>query len=98
MNDANDLLPDRVAADLPPLSARFYVPRLADKPQNPIMDTLKLLGDLKAPPVQSSLLQRRWIADRAANQPLPDSSHTGDAADLWQRVCDKGLIYGVRCL
>lgn len=27
--------------DLPPLPRRFFVPPLADKPQNPIMDTLK---------------------------------------------------------
>jgi hypothetical protein len=96
MNHAHDFLPDRVAAELPPLNARFCVPRLADKPQNPIMDTLKLLGDLKAPPAQSALLNRREIADRATNQPtVLDYPHAGNAADLWQRVCDKGLVHGV---
>ena len=95
MNHAHDFLPDRVVAELPPLNARFCVPRLADKPQNPIMDTLKLFDDLKAPPVQSDLLNRRG-GDRPANQPQFDSFHTDDAAHLWQRVYDKGLFYGVR--
>ncbi|KAF9646581.1 hypothetical protein BDM02DRAFT_3099578 [Thelephora ganbajun] len=94
MNHAHDFPPDRVVAELPPLDAHFYVPRLADRPQNPIMDTLKLLNDLKAPPVQSTLLTWREIADRAANQPLFDSFHIGDAENLWQRVCDKGLVHG----
>ena len=94
MNHAHDFLTDRVVTELPPLDARFYVPRLADKPQNPIVDTLKLLDDLKAPPVQPALLDRREIADRAANQPPPDYFHA-DTAHLWQRVCDKDIFYGV---
>jgi len=96
MNHTYDFLPDRVTAELPPLNARFYVPRLADKPQNPIMDALKLLDDLKAPPVQSTLLNRREVADRAANQPVSDPFRADDAANLWQRVCDKGPLHEVR--
>ena len=30
---------------LPDIGPRFHVPVLADKPQNPIMDTMKLLED-----------------------------------------------------
>jgi len=96
MNHAQDFLPDRVIAELPPLNARFYVPRLADKPQNPIMDTLKLLDDLKAPPVQSTLLKRREVADRATSQPVSDPLHADDAANLWRRVCDEGLLHEVQ--
>jgi len=96
MNHAQDFLPDRVIAELPPLNARFYVPRLADKPQNPIMDTLKLLDDLKAPPVQSTLLKRREVVDRAASQPVSDPFRVDDAANLWQRVCDGGLLHEVQ--
>lgn len=96
MNYAHDFPPDHVVAELPPLNARFYVPKLADKPQNPIVDTLKLVDDLKAPPVQSTLLDRRGIADRAASQPPFDSFHTSDAPNLWEGLCDKGLICGVR--
>ena len=62
------------------------------------MDTLKLLDDLKTPPVQSTLLTRREIANRAVDQPPFDSSHADDAASLWQRLCDKGLVYGVHLL
>jgi len=96
MNYAHDFPPGRVAAELPPLNTRFYVPRLADKPQNTIMDTLKLVDNLKAPPVQSSLLDRREMADRAANQSPFDSFHSGDAANLWERVCDMDLARAVR--
>lgn len=96
MNHAHDFLPDRVVAELPPLNARFHVPKLADKPQNPIMDTLKLLDDLKAPPVQSTLLDKREAADRVANQSLSDSIRADDTTNLWQRVCDKDVLYGVR--
>lgn len=95
MNHAHDFLPARVVAELPPLNARFCVPRLADKPQNPIMETLKLLDDLKVPPVQSALLNRQG-ADRPAKQPAFDSFRADDAAHLWQRVCDRGLFHGVR--
>jgi hypothetical protein len=96
MNHAHDFLPDRAVAELPPLHVRFCVPRLADKPQNPIMDTLKLLGDLKAPPAQSTLLNRREAADRATDQPVSDHFRVDGAANLWQRVCDKGLLHEVR--
>ena len=97
MNYAHDFLPDRVTAELSPLNARFYVPRLADKPQNPIMDTLKLLDDLKTPPVQSTLLNRReMIADCAANQPEFDSFRGDSAANLWQRVYNKSLLREVQ--
>lgn len=37
------------AEDLPEVGPRFHVPSLVDKPQNPIMDTLKLLQDLNLP-------------------------------------------------
>ena len=96
MNHAHDFLPDRVVAELPPLNARFYVPRLVDKPQNPIMDTLKLLDDLKAPPVQSTLLNRREAVGSAANQPVSDLFRVDDATNLWQRVCGKGPLHEVR--
>lgn len=96
MNHADDFLPDRVAAELPPLNAGFHVPRLEDKPQNPIMDALKLLDDLKAP-VQSDLLNRRERADRAANQPVFDCFRIGDEPHLWKKVYQKGLLHGVRC-
>lgn len=98
MNHAHDFLPDRVVTELPLLNARFCVPKLADKPQNPIMDTLKLLDDLKVPPVQPGLLSRREITDHATNQPPFDSFHAGDTAHMWQRVCDKGFFYGVRSI
>ena len=96
MNHTFDFLPDRVVAELPPLNVRFYVPRLADKPQNPVMDTLKLLDDLKAPPVQSTLLNRQEIADRAVNQPIFDYFCADNAENLWKRVRDRDLLRGVQ--
>ena len=95
MNDTLDFRPGRAVAELPPINARFYVPRLADKPQNPIMDTLKLLDDLNAPPVQPTLLLRREAADRAANEPPLHSSPTSDVANLWRIVCDNRLLHKV---
>lgn len=38
---------ERVLAELAP---RFFIPRLADKPQNPIMDSLKLSLDIRQLP------------------------------------------------
>lgn len=38
---------DRVLDDLAP---RFFTPRLLDKPQNPIMDSLKLSRDIRRLP------------------------------------------------
>ena len=95
MNYAHDFLPDRVVAELPPLNARFCVPRLPDKPQNPIMDTLKLLDDLKAPPVQSTLLNGRETADCDTNRPVFGPFLTNDAAELWQEICDKDFLHQV---
>lgn len=40
LEDAGPATLHETLADLPP---RFFIPRLADKPQNPIMDTLKLM-------------------------------------------------------
>ena len=96
MNGTHDSLPDRAVAELPPLNARFYVPKLADKPQNPILDTLKVLGGLDAPPVQPALLLRREAADPAVDRPLFGSFHAGEKMNLWRKVCDKGLLHRVR--
>jgi hypothetical protein len=49
-----DLQNECVIEQLPPLNPRFFIPRLTDKPQNPIMDSLKLSQDLKRLPVLSS--------------------------------------------
>lgn len=96
MNYTHDFLPDRVVAELPPLNARFCVPSLPDKPQNPIMDTLKLLDDLKAPPAQSTLLNRPETADCATNQPAFGAFRADGAAGLWQKICDKDFLHQVR--
>ena len=82
-------------AELPPLNARFCVPRLPDRPQNPVMDTLKLLDDLKAPPVQSALLNRREIADCNTNRPVFGPSRADDTAGLWQEIRDKDFLHQV---
>lgn len=48
INDFNSLSldppagPTKGSNQLPRIETRFFVPRLVDKPQNPIMDTLKL--------------------------------------------------------
>ncbi|OCH93115.1 hypothetical protein OBBRIDRAFT_725379 [Obba rivulosa] len=40
---------------LPEIAPQFHVPALADKPQNPIVDTLKLVQDLNVPPQTPNL-------------------------------------------
>ncbi|KAI0371144.1 hypothetical protein BV20DRAFT_1120885 [Pilatotrama ljubarskyi] len=45
LEDARDLRRDTLP-DLPP---QFFIPRLADKPQNPIMDTLRLMRSHEQP-------------------------------------------------
>lgn len=96
MNDMRDSLPNHVVAELPPLSARFCIPRLVDKPQNPIVDTLKLLDNLNVLPVQSTLLLRRETKDSPANLSPLDPFYTGDPANIWQRVRDGCLSHEAR--
>ena len=51
-----DLQDEHVLEELTPFTPQFFIPRLAEKPQNPIMDSLNLSQDLKRPPVSSKLL------------------------------------------
>ena len=97
MNDKRDPLSNRVVAELPPLNARFHVPRLVDKPQNPILDTLKLSGDLDVSPVHPTLLLRQEVANRGTNKPVFNPIYTGDTESLWQKAVDEGSFHGVLC-
>lgn len=55
VNSSNDYLPS--------IPIAFFMPKLADAPQNPIMDTLRLAQELKA------------FNARSASSKLPDLTH-----------------------
>lgn len=76
--------------DTPP---RFFIPRLDDKPQNPIMDTLRLLNkESNAQPTMpkaSSLLPLEY---RSLSEDLPEFEQTqleNRREQLWQLAASR---------
>ncbi|KAG6828692.1 hypothetical protein H0H92_007054 [Tricholoma furcatifolium] len=73
--------------DMTPLTQRFFVPQLADKPQNPIMDTLKLekereLSKLSNLPMELGLL---------AMDPVVASPPAINKYNLWTDALTRNL-------
>lgn len=63
---------------LPPLNARFHIPRLQNKPQNPIIDTLHLWRDTHKAVANSGLL----AIEIALFQSTPNDWEGIDVADI----------------
>ena len=78
---------DQNATPVPALPPSFFVPRLDDKPQNPIMDTLRLLrskphpAPLPAPPTHSLPPELELLSED-----LLKFAHAGQnhLEDIWQ--------------
>ena len=81
MTDPFPLLPpldypsDSESYELPPIFPTFSVPKLADKPQDPIMDTLRFtqsaqrhLADPQLLPPEVIALTDLWLSDSAKTQ------------------------------
>jgi hypothetical protein len=58
---------DNAMDDLPPILPKFFVPRLEDKPQNPIMDTLRLSSEN----IQSHMPRELAIISTISDPPRP---------------------------
>jgi len=71
---------------LPPLRLRFFTPRLAEKPQDPIMDALNREQNLKLASLRASeTLPLDSVI--SANQPLPPlAAPTDDDDGFWCQV------------
>ncbi|KAH9942301.1 Spc98 family-domain-containing protein [Epithele typhae] len=69
---------------LPELPPRFFIPRLDDKPQNPIMDTLRLLEE-------DTLLHRPWCASplSADTLRLVEVRRQESADSLWRQAVSR---------
>jgi hypothetical protein len=81
---------------LSPLHLQFFMPRLIDKPQDPIMDTLKLLKDLQLPPVTGSRTLPTELLAGSYLPPLSIPSTSED--DFWINALRKGDVDLVRAL
>lgn len=68
---------------LPPISPHFFVPRLCEKPQNPIMDTLKLSSTHSFTLSKPALLPELSIlvADTCGHLLFPRDTKSEDA--IW---------------
>ncbi|KAI0030769.1 Spc98 family-domain-containing protein [Vararia minispora EC-137] len=70
---------------LPHLRLQFFMPRLANKPQDPVIDALRLMQNSSLPPVGSSrTLPTGLFADGVALPRLTNLPEDGD--DFWVRV------------
>ncbi|KAG6850437.1 hypothetical protein H0H93_013309 [Arthromyces matolae] len=80
---------------LPPITRRFFVPPLSDKPQNPIMDTVKSLQEkengssvlFKLPPELGSFVADPYLAPRSQQR-------NRLADDFWRDALTRNL--GIR--
>lgn len=78
---------------LPRIHPKFFVPRLADRPQNPIMDTLnsKVATESRNSPFQSPLLPTELaILLTDSNTYRPPSRH-----DLWVEAATRSVGHTV---
>ncbi len=79
---------------LPELGPRFFVPRLAEKPQNPIIDSLEFRHEtrpveLKVPPLDDILAVEDEIMQDLV-EPLTES--------IWERAASRHHPLSVRML
>ncbi|KAG6861911.1 hypothetical protein C0995_009861 [Termitomyces sp. Mi166 len=76
---------------LPPLARQFFVPELTDKPQNPIMDTLKRALELKSTPLLFKF--PRELESLAVDTSL-DSRPQKSSSEFWRDALTRNL--GIR--
>jgi hypothetical protein len=84
-----DIGPSEYKDDLPPVLPRFFIPRLQEKPQDPIMDTLRIAQESK-PSRPAPLPQLLGIMDTKL-QECSDSSLEEGCALFWEHAMKKGV-------
>lgn len=73
---------------LPPLRTSFRIPRLEEKPQNPILESIKTrIANTQSLPKELVFLSRH------ITHSLTDD---GEAEDIWKRALREGPLYKVR--
>jgi len=75
--------------DLPPVLPRFFIPRLQEKPQDPIMDTLRIARESE-PSRPAPLPQLLGVVDTKV-QECPDGSPEEGCALFWEHAMKKGV-------
>lgn len=73
---------------LPPLRTNFRIPRLEEKPQNPILESIKnRIANVQSLPKELVFLSRH------ITHSLTDD---GEDEDIWKRALREGPLYKVR--
>jgi hypothetical protein len=91
----DDFAASTEAASLAPILPHFFVPPLADKPQNPIMDTIKLISTNRQKPAYPQNLPHK-LSLLALNQPdaTEPTRPKSPLRDMWLDAATRNI--GIR--
>jgi hypothetical protein len=87
--------PTEYKNELPHVLPQFFMPRLQDRPQDPIMDTLRIKQESNGR--EPMLRQPAEPAKKTVEFKLPDSLEEGSDVLFWERTAKEGARVQVRC-